>query len=154
MTTIASDGRTVAADGLATVGDEPVSFSLRKLARLSDGTIVGLGGSQRLFEPMIKWYVAGCGEDNLPKTTASDEFGFYVFLPDKVLCFNHGSPYPSVYGYPFAGGSGEDYASGAMAFGATPTQAVEIAAKFNVKTGGEILTFNIPQAVSIKQAAE
>lgn len=43
----------------------------------------------------------------------------------------------------FAIGSGEDYAMGAMAMGATATRAVDVAAMFDAHTGGEILAITL-----------
>lgn len=154
MTTIASDGVTIAADGLALLGDEPVRTDTKKIVSLN-GRVFGFTGSHRFQNAAINWVLAGCKpEDHPAPKDKEDAWTVAEYFPDFVMAYNDSCPYPFSYHYPFAIGSGQDYASGAMAAGATPEEAVRIAMKFNVRTGGDVVVLSVPQASTLREAAE
>lgn len=153
MTTICSDGCTVAADGQETWGSEAVSLTREKL-RSWNGKIYGFTGVGALFEPCIRWVDSGADPNNAPEAKGdNNSWGLCVFEPDGVVYYSNNAPYPHRYSYPFAVGAGCDYAMGAMLAGASPGRAVEIAAEKNIHTGGKILVLPVP-IVAMSEAAE
>ncbi len=155
MTTIASDGKTVAADGQETWGSEPVRLDREKL-KLVSGVLYGFTGIGALFDPCIAWHGKGADPKEVPEAKGdNNSWGMAVFLPDRVEYFSSNCPYKAEYGYPFAIGAGTDYAMGAMLGGCDPRRAVEIAAEKNIHTGGKIMVVEIPsKAATIAEAAE
>lgn len=143
MTTIASDGVTVAADGLRCGGDEPTGQNAIKIERIG-GIVVGFSGTWFYRDPAIKWWLNGCPEDKMPKISGTYYWDLILFRPAGVTVYSHDSPYPdNNFEYPFAAGAGAHYAQGALLAGVGPGKAVEIAAKCNVHTGGKIIELSI-----------
>lgn len=138
MTTIAWDGKTLAADTLAT------SNGLRDNKTIKiwrhGGALIGACGSQALCERFRTWAIAGM-EGKSPFEGADDGNGLVV-TQEAVLCFgNNGCWKVSEPFYTL--GSGYQLALGALAMGATAKQAVEVAAKYDTSTGGEITALSL-----------
>lgn len=147
MTTIAYDGTTIAADGLMLSGTERVATRIKKI-RVSGGRIYALSGLAAMLEPLIKWHAEGADPGTVPKATGDNSWSMIVLEHGKPLTlFTSGCQYPDEYseGYFFAIGSGQDYALGAMHAGKSAREAVEIAAKIDTSTGGEIMEINIAE---------
>lgn len=155
MTTIASDGKTVAADGQETWGAEPVRMDREKV-KLVDGFLYAFTGVGALFDPCIAWYAKGADPKEVPEAKGDNStWGLSVFFPGRVEYFSSTCPYKAEYHYPFALGSGTDFAMGAMLAGCEPRRAVEIAAEKNIHTGGKITVVEIPrETAKIAEAAE
>jgi hypothetical protein len=142
VTTIASDGYVVAADGLRCRGPEIIDRETVKL-RIEGGELFGLVGVFAVFEAAMAWYLAGAEPGKQPQAGPDDYWTLYVFRKDGVEKFNHNCPYKEVMPYPFSTGSGADYAMGALLAGAPPKAAVAIAARLDVHTGGTILEYPV-----------
>lgn len=153
MTTIASDGQTVAADGRVTAGDEILYDQKVKLVEWGH-YILGFAGMSALSAPIIEWFKSGADPEQIKDSLASQDWSLCVFGKDGVITYHHNLPYPHTLPYPFALGAGENYALGALLNGASPIEAVEIAAKVNCKTGGKITVLDIPFALAMAEAAE
>jgi 20S proteasome alpha/beta subunit len=133
MTTICTDGETIAADMLVTEGIlRHGTFS--KLARANDGSVIGVTGSPFDLSSFVEWYN---GDREKPWSDA-DTSEFLVLSPCGVIrCFNYlGRSYIAT--APQAIGSGAAVAYGALAMGASPKQAVEVASKYDTGTGGGV----------------
>lgn len=152
MTTIASDGRTVAADGQETWGAEVVRLDYQKL-RIVNGVVYGITGVAAVLDACIKWHQNGADTKEAPEVKGDNAWTLLVFGAESVQSYTNTVPYPSVYPYPFAVGSGCDYAMGALLAGVSPRQAVEIAASRNIYTGGLISVVEIPHP-ALAAAAE
>ena len=155
MTTIASDGKTVAADGLRVIGNEPVEYDCKKL-KLVNGKLYGVTGVYCYFDPFIAWHEAGAAMDSVPKVSSSTERNnctLLVFEETGITSYPVECPHPEFFPYPAAFGSGADFATAAMMCGKTPGEAVSIAAQKNIHTAGEILEIEIPRS-KIALAAE
>lgn len=154
MTTVASDGKTVAADGQTSNGAEINNIDIVKI-KASGNAVLGFAGLSALRPVVFEWWEKGADPSEVSGPMKDQEWGLGVFLHNEVRYYSHSCPYPSLYGYPFAMGTGENYASGALLAGATSRQAVEVAAQKDVYTGGKITVLEIPRATAqISEAAE
>lgn len=131
MTTIAWDGKTIAADKRSSYHGNPTS----KLHRMKDGSICGQSGDKETGLEMI----AFLDERGKEPARGTEELTILRVHPDgsAEMCHNKGQFFPVNFPF-FAIGSGSDYAMGAMAAGATAAEAVEIAARFDKDTGGGV----------------
>lgn len=145
MTTIAVRNNTLAADTLVTSGNTIVTY-IDKTMQIGD------------------WLAAGAG--TILEYTNAIEYLRPVLISGESLIHaipthadkSHGSSYSIVLNHPVHGiweydgilvkihrefhaaGSGMDYALGAMEVGADAKTAVQVAMKFDTKTGGEVIT--------------
>lgn len=136
MTTIAFDGRSLAADRRANFGDM-VLHGAAKIERLEDGRLIGAAGNASICQIWRDWMRTG---GDRPEILYDDEeFINGIEVKQNGDCWLHGR-YASVkIETPFvAVGSGAHFAMGAMATGANAVQAVNIAAQFDPSTGGKI----------------
>lgn len=153
MTTIATDGITIAADGLCTDGNGS-KYNQDEVKLIKDGNaIFGLSGTTCLMPHLIDWYIKGCKLEGLPRV--DNEFHWHLLvitLNNPIKYFSNGCPYPDIFTDKYITiGTGAQYAKGAMMAGATPKKAVEIAAKCNVYTGGKIKVFNIKKELTVNK---
>lgn len=131
MTTICTDGVTMAADRLVT-GNGLRHGTIDKLALAADGSVIGGVGTAFDLAAFVKWY----DSDQTFPFDLSDNSEFLVLSPNgTVRCFNHiGRSF--VASVPQAIGSGAGIAYGAMHTGASPRQAVEAACVYDHRSGG------------------
>lgn len=133
MTTIATDGKSMAADGLVTGCGIVHCFSTNKLTKLRDGRLVGGAGSLYDLVAFTAWMEKG-GE---PPALTDD---FEALVLDKGgNCWTYNCKcYAAPQEVPAVTGSGSALALGAMLAGADPRRAVEIACLRDTHTGGTI----------------
>ena len=130
MTTICTDGLSMAADSRGTTGDIVTSSKAKKLHRLPDGSIIGSAGVTKDCLRAIDAIADGKEYDG--------DYTLLRLMPDgKVLkyeCCTYGmeSELPATIG------TGREVALGAMLAGANPKRAVTIAASCDVYTGGDV----------------
>lgn len=135
MTTIAWDGRSLAADRRVLAGTNYMGEAI-KITRSPDGRWAGAAGGSAECNQILAWVHNGMKPDELPPSQATDDFcNVLVVYPDgKAELFSkHG--YSVAVKAPFAVGSGSEYARGAMAAGVDARGAVEIAMRFDMATG-------------------
>lgn len=137
MTTIATDGYSLAGDGRSTRNDSVTGRDRIKVVPLPDGSIVGGAGRTADSERAMRHLLA---EDS------GDVKGEYVLLRlfknGKVATYEGSLLSPIATKAPQAIGSGSDVAMGAMLAGADARTAVQIAAKIDVYTGGRITSYS------------
>lgn len=132
MTTIACDGKTMAADSLIT-GSGVVFSAVRKIERVGEA-IVACAGAQEDDALFLEWFVR---EDSKPELAEGFEAfvlnsdGLYLYEP-KLAPWKVEAPFACI-------GSGWQIATGAMAAGATPKEAVEIACQYHTETGPPVV---------------
>lgn len=155
MTTIATDGVTIAADGLGVSGSERVATSLKKL-KVQHGRIYGLTGMSQILEEVIYWHNRGADPAHEFKGLKDPDWLLIVVDRYGLTSYSDMSLYPNSFHYPQAFGSGASYAVAAMHLGHSPAEAVKVASKLDVYTGGEIQVINIAEALGIStlEAAE
>ena len=134
MTTIATDGKSMAGDSMVTGNGIVHSTSFLKVRRISGGRIVGASGSAYAFDRFIEWLETA----DMPNPKLPEHFEALVLLPDgSCRCFDEDCA-SYIQETPAITGSGGAIALGAMLAGATPAQAVAIAAQRDMGTGGTI----------------
>jgi ATP-dependent protease HslVU (ClpYQ) peptidase subunit len=142
MTTIAYRDGIIASDSQATQGI--VKSRIRKMWKLSKG-ILAVAGDYNQGMSLLTWMVASLaspdGEEPGPPDLS--ETGAF-FLTKKGLYMYDQSPMPILIEEPFyAIGSGQELALGAMTMGASAKEAVKVASKWDVNTGGRIVTMSL-----------
>ena len=154
MTTIACDGREIAADGLVTSDNFRMERNARKIL-VEDGAIYAIAGTQCLMRPLVDWVKAGADPDKLPKF-GEMAWGLLVISRTRAVHYQSRCHFPEEVSYPFTTGSGREIALGAMRAGRSAREAVEIACEEDVWSGGKILSYNISEALGqpIREAAE
>lgn len=151
MTTVACDGITVAADGLAVAGNTITSRSAKKL-RVLNNRIYAMTGDVAVFEALIAWFEAGADPAKVP-TIKEPQWGFHVFYPEHAARYISDCPYPDIFPYPCAFGSGAQFADMAMALGLNAADAIAATAKLDVYTGGEIRKIMLADVYAEKRMA-
>ena len=150
MTTIVFDGTTMSGDGRCTLGDTILSEEIVKVHNINN-RLVGFAGRYSSGLRFLDWFEdfdnandlqqqAPYVSVNIPDLMAEDDFTALVAYPDGTLMlFEGGSNFYQIEA-PYAIGSGADFALAALDCGMTSEEAVEIACKRNVLSGGTILT--------------
>jgi len=141
MTTIATDGVTIAGDGRATANGTVSSDQVIKVHRLPHGRAVGSAGEAT--KGLIAIRALQAGED----LSGLDLEGVYLVVIDgtNTVQSYEETANPLELPTPYAIGSGRDVALGALDAGASPKEAVAIAIKRDVFTGGRIRTVTVKQ---------
>lgn len=141
-----TDGKQVATDTQGTCGDQKLAGEFVKVVR-DESTLFCFSGTFCLFDPLVKWYKAGCPVDDTPKMDPEYNHRLWVFNPDtgpQTFVNVQKCPYPVPLFTPAAMGSGQEYALGALYAGASLKDAVRIASKLDIYTGGRVKLYDIP----------
>ena len=141
MTTIAYDGRFICADTRVTTGKTMILPEHAQKFVISDEGHVGLscGSISSQVTRFFDWVRAGCPEGGFsPSPEVKAEY--IVFYPDgRCFQFDPGGPMEIKLNRGiYAWGSGEQFALGAMAYGASAYDAIKVAMQFDCWTGGDI----------------
>lgn len=163
MTTIATDGVTIAADGQESWGNEAMRLDVQKII-VMDNVIYALSGANSMLERLIEWEQEFFnGAKGAPPAAAPDVAWTLLVIRRTYriasVAYISKCPYPSPVSGVFALGSGADYAVGAMHCGKTPAEAVALVRdkRLDVWTGGDIQVVNIAEALGlapVREAAE
>lgn len=144
MSTVAWDGKTLAADRQCNNGD--LKSPTSKIRRLPDGTLLACTGNLGAGRILMKWYEDGQVQADYP--TANQEkdalFARLIVVKDGSVSQYETFyvPIPLIHPF-FAWGSGRDFAIGAMANGAKATDAILIASQFDINTGLGVESFDV-----------
>lgn len=132
MTTIAYRDGVLAADSLMTVGDTRAG-TMTKIYR-QGRLLIGFSGRSSNFESFRSWVKAGA-----EGRFASEGGNVFIIPPEgpAVIWGDNDYPWRESSDY-WALGSGEHFALGAMAMGATAEEAVRVTATWDLATGGDI----------------
>lgn len=141
MTTIAYKDGIIAVDSRVCSGCTIVSDDADKIRHL-DGKVFILGGDHHLQEELIADYPNG-------RVTGGNATGGFVFdggILYTVGVLESGKIFRELHDLdaPWASGSGGDHALTAMDMGASAEEAVAMAAKRDIHTGGKVKTFELP----------
>jgi len=137
MTTIAFDGRYLAADTLTHRHNTPSNMLQPKIT-VEGGFAYAVGGLWcAMVHDLIRWHEKGADPAEMPK--ADNGSMLVVELSSRrVWCVIHALPYLDEEGPPFTVGSGGDYALGAIDAGLNAMEAVRIASKRDLHTNDTI----------------
>jgi ATP-dependent protease HslVU (ClpYQ) peptidase subunit len=135
VTTIATDGKTLAADGLVTDQETIVSTNASKVRRLPSGDVVGVAGKLVDTITFARWLKDG----ERGKPDVWDKSEALLLRADGAVFWidsdGHFAEAPRI----AAIGSGAVFALAAMDAGAGPKEAVEIACRRDIHSGGTII---------------
>ncbi|AMO44165.1 proteasome subunit beta [Ruegeria phage vB_RpoS-V10] len=146
MTTVAYKDGVLAADTMMVRGDEP-SYGAVKIFR-TEKFLVGMSGGYANIIPFHHWLL----EKELDIDTAGDLHKYWGDVPDycsglcALLIDRNGCIWNAVDAPPVCIpakmdtiGSGGPYAMGAMSYGASAPDAVRVARKHDINTGGAVM---------------
>lgn len=153
MTTIATDGKTVASDSRRCCGTELVDDETVKIRQVN-GTTYAITGTFPLLLAAIEWHQKGAVPGEQPKGNEKDQWSLLVLKPEGVDRYGWDLPYPDRYPYPQAFGSGASYAMAALKLGKSAREAVEVAKLLDIFSGGEVQVFDLGHAPRLAEAAE
>lgn len=142
MTTIAWDGRTLAADTRNTNGN--TAWCGEKLHRLADGRLFAGCSDAGAVIAAVEWL----NDPSQGKPQIDKETGFCGLLVKRDGSVWYVDRYlaPQRVSQPFiAAGSGRDFAMAAMHLGKSAVDAIEVAAEFDIYTGGPIRFLTLEQ---------
>jgi hypothetical protein len=156
MTTIAWDGKVVAADSRLTGPwyDDRRGLGI-KLVKIGGGgpnanCIACFSGRGALAIKLARLLAEGTAVRDLP-IVKEDECDLFVFRPngEHLEVSRGGDPYP-LKGYaPAALGSGQAFAMGAMLAGASAIEAVAIAIRLDEGSGGNIVAYSTESMLEV-----
>lgn len=139
MTTIAWDGKTLAADKLAAYGN--LKNTVTKIFRIGSGELVGCAGDFTFCLSLIEWVKQGRVPVDFPShgRDKDDWQPLLVIEVDGTPSLYERTPYPIRNEQRcVAYGSGRDFARAAMHIGKTAREAVEVACELDVGSGNGV----------------
>jgi ATP-dependent protease HslVU (ClpYQ) peptidase subunit len=123
----------MAADRRVT-GDGLIHCNTRKIARATNGDIIGVAGSAFDLGAFLAWYNSDRSE---PLQMWEKSEALVLTTDGKVFCYNDTGRFFE-HETPAALGSGGAVAYGAMLAGASPVDAVHIASQRDIYSGGGV----------------
>jgi ATP-dependent HslUV protease subunit HslV len=126
----------MASDGYISAGDVLVESNYRKVHKLNDGRIVGFAGNGYNWEPVIDYFNSAEKKKKWPHITGSSSILLLELDGRCVLYDSDGRAFER--SIPVAIGSGWQFALGAMDVGASVEDAIKVASKRDLATGGTI----------------
>jgi ATP-dependent protease HslVU (ClpYQ) peptidase subunit len=136
MTTIATDGKVIASDSRITCGSIIATDKDEKIFKGKKGSIIGCAGSRADIEKFRCWCLEGKSKNEIPEL---ENFSA-IELTSSGKVYGYGdSCYRIKVEAPHAIGTGGDIALGAMLSGIAPKEAVQIAIKKDVWSGGKVV---------------
>lgn len=134
MTVIAWDGKTLAADRQSTCAG--MRSTTAKIRHLPDGDYAACTGGSDVCHMLVEWYKNGAKPSEWPAVQATDDWARLIIASKDGVVFYERHPVAMLVRDKFiAFGSGRDFAMGAMAAGATASEAVDIASRFSTSCG-------------------
>lgn len=143
MTTIAWDGKTLAADTLST-WDGARSGYVSKIAKRGN-LLAGVTGNAVICRSLLDWFRSGMiGEPPSAGSKGAGDWSTLNLFGFDGLVLTYGPDgWESVKSEAYANGSGCDYALGAMSAGCDARRAVEIAMMHDTRSGGEVQSISV-----------
>lgn len=150
MTTIVFANNELSGDGRCTIGDTVISDEIIKVYNINN-RLVGFAGRYASGLKFLEWFEEFDNANvvqqqvpfvsvNIPELMEDEDFTGIVAYPEGyVMLFEGGKAFYEVQA-PYAIGSGADIALGALDQGATAEEAVRVACKRNVLSGGVVTT--------------
>lgn len=130
----------MAADSRTTLGSWVQPARMQKMYRLPDGGMAAGTGEHVTAMETIDWLLAG---EKGPHPTLGSEATVIRILPDKTIRIYEGTGHFDLDASFAAFGSGMPPALAALHMGASPMEAVRIAALIDPYTGGDIWEMSV-----------
>jgi len=144
LTTIAYKDGVVAADSQRSSGYIRVGETV-KIVQNAAGDIAGGCGSDAFCAAFQEWFLGGeQTEMAKPETEEGSSGRGIIFRANGWIEELDGDGWSKIIATLYAVGSGRELAMGAMAFGATPEEAIAVAAEYDVYTGGRVVSLRHP----------
>ncbi len=144
MSTIAANRKEMAADSQSTAGPTKSRTPRPKVQRINSDLVAAVGITD-IIPRFFEWYKKGRPEDDKPDL--GESFEALVLTPGGLFqYYNRLEPIGIVEAF-YAIGQGSEIALGAMAAGASPDRAVEIACELNIYTGPPVLVERLQEEV-------
>lgn len=116
-------------------------YTTRKIFAVDD-TLVGVCGCLISAAKFVEWMRLGCPADDKPDFDG--EFDALQVSQGRQITMWCNKLVPLEVGEPFVClGSGGAFAAGAMAMGASPADAIEIAKRFDSGSGGDVVSMHL-----------
>lgn len=142
MTTIAWDGKTLAADRRTSSDRILVGVKTKIAKRKKDGALVAAAGPSSVARAFLEWFQKG-EKGPSPLLGKTEPSQAVIIRPNgDVESHDNEGWYPTGVQY-YTNGSGWEIALGAMHAGATAKEAVEIASKLDGATGEGVDTLEL-----------
>lgn len=135
MTTIATDGRSIAADGRVSARTEIRSETHDKLRELPDGSWVGGSGRTTHIIAAVRELAQAIEEGREPERQEGEYTLLRLHPSGAIQLYEDALDAAMFVDAPFTIGSGGEFARGALAAGASLKKALRIAAAFDTMTG-------------------
>lgn len=136
MSTIAANRTHMAADSQSTAGQTKSRTPRRKVQRIN-GHLVAAVGRTDAIPAFFEWYQKGRPKDDKPEL--GEAFEALALTPEGLFQYYERLEPVEVVEESWAIGRGSEVALGAMAAGASPERAVQIACELNVYTGPPVV---------------
>lgn len=140
MTTIAWDGKTLAADKRTSFGC--MHATVTKVHRMPigpyQGALVAGAGPALLIQEMLRWIATGAEPQTFPAANRNEDKCCCILMvtPEGRLLYFDSTPDPmTIENEKWAIGSGRDFAMAAMFLGKDAIEAVVIASALDISTG-------------------
>lgn len=144
MTTIAWDGKTLAADRMMSDG----CFKAEK-TKITESFIglLGASGDARYCDAAMRWVINGDKDVPFPKSDDKDEtvYVMHVHRNGKLDVYYNGPEPVRVESKFYALGSGRDFALAAMHLGCRACEAIKLASSLDINTGMGVDTLNLEE---------
>ena len=153
MTTIAYKCGVLAGDGLSLQDGVAEDYSFPKVFQIRDGRLVGVSGTYARCLAVKRWLEERGDLDHPPNQPKmeDDDGSVIVVQADGTVRVYELDGWFDYSPQMAAWGSGAKAALGAMHAGATAVEAVEIAAKIDPFTGGEVISVRLDRTVYATQ---
>lgn len=143
MTTVCFRGNIMACDTMVSWGTIKVGVQT-KIFRVPGG-LVGFAGEMCDFDKMLEW-LAGGRESKFPFHGKGGPDCIFAHSDGTLATIEGaGQLVPVKEGF-VAIGTGKPIAYGAFHMGATASKAIEAAIRFDLRTGGKVMTLKLPKA--------
>lgn len=155
MTTIATDGLSIAADTAMFSGHTKAPWGVSKIIQ-EETRVFAFSGSFALLEPMITWYKDGCPKTRIPSSVKasdidSDNSTLWIFEGGQFFEITNKYPHKLKLEVPFAMGSGSNYALSLLTWGATAYEALQVAIALDPWSGGAIQQVTLPSELVVEK---
>jgi ATP-dependent protease HslVU (ClpYQ) peptidase subunit len=135
------------------VSDGNYQTSVTKIRRAGNELVAVAGGWDKA-QVLFQWVAKGRKERDYPEFQDTEAWVDLLVIDKdgQAWLYNRHSVPMKIEKLPFVMGSGGNYAAGALAAGATPQEAVEIASRFDPSTGFgmDVLKYVSPTKFAIK----